>query len=375
MGEAGEIDLATMGQPRHRRRREKKLMSPEEVNERFPQTKYKTWRSSREAEGLPAAGGVTAPATRAGSRAGSIMGETGTIDGGTKHSSETQRPATALEIAQQDHVDAATTTDRPATPDATNGAVDPDRETEKAPDATTPPPNTSILSNGTPSSPPPLNRNASVVTIDEEEDEDDPIRTAAPLEMLAAPGDTCAICLDTLEDDDDVRGLTCGHAFHASCVDPWLTGRRACCPLCKADYYIPKARTDGTIDDGSGGRRGPMMPPQVLMGGRVGFFGRPRILFGGSRGFTQEDALRGGSWAAAPPPRSRRYQDGATQTQDFSAVQGQDSAQANSGWRSRLPSVRMPQFGRRAQTSTGTHGAVEEVGVATPGDLEAGSRR
>jgi predicted component of type VI protein secretion system len=55
-------------------------------------------------------------------------------------------------------------------------------------------------------------------------------------------GDTCAICIDTLEDDDEVRGLTCGHAFHAACIDPWLTTRRASCPLCKADYHVPKPR-------------------------------------------------------------------------------------------------------------------------------------
>ncbi|TKA82242.1 hypothetical protein B0A55_01684, partial [Friedmanniomyces simplex] len=58
------IDLGAIPRP-HRRRREKKLMSMEEVNERFPLTKYKTWCASREAEGLPAAGGVTAPPSRA----------------------------------------------------------------------------------------------------------------------------------------------------------------------------------------------------------------------------------------------------------------------------------------------------------------------
>ncbi|PVH16258.1 uncharacterized protein CXQ87_004130 [Candidozyma duobushaemuli] len=48
---------------------------------------------------------------------------------------------------------------------------------------------------------------------------------------------SCAICLDTYEPDDVVRGLICGHVFHAECVDPWLTRRRACCPICKRDYY------------------------------------------------------------------------------------------------------------------------------------------
>ncbi|BFZ63609.1 hypothetical protein YB2330_004740 [Saitoella coloradoensis] len=53
-------------------------------------------------------------------------------------------------------------------------------------------------------------------------------------------GDNCAICIDTLEDADIIRALPCGHAYHATCLDPWLTMRRASCPLCKRDYYIPK---------------------------------------------------------------------------------------------------------------------------------------
>jgi hypothetical protein len=47
-GENGEpIDMATMPRP-HRRRREKKLMTMDEVNEQFPLMKYKQWKSSRE---------------------------------------------------------------------------------------------------------------------------------------------------------------------------------------------------------------------------------------------------------------------------------------------------------------------------------------
>src|ERR1700758_2292932 len=51
------VDLAAL--PRqHSRRREKKLMTIEEVNEKFPLIKYKTWRSNRAEEGLPTAGGI-----------------------------------------------------------------------------------------------------------------------------------------------------------------------------------------------------------------------------------------------------------------------------------------------------------------------------
>ncbi|KAA8916692.1 hypothetical protein TRICI_001150 [Trichomonascus ciferrii] len=47
--------------------------------------------------------------------------------------------------------------------------------------------------------------------------------------------DTCAICIEDMEDPDPTRILGCNHIFHAECIDTWLTVRRACCPLCKAD--------------------------------------------------------------------------------------------------------------------------------------------
>lgn len=56
--------------------------------------------------------------------------------------------------------------------------------------------------------------------------------------------DICTICFEAMEDDQDVRLLTCGHIFHSECVDPWLTGRRAYCPLCKYDYYVPVPEED-----------------------------------------------------------------------------------------------------------------------------------
>lgn len=51
---------------------------------------------------------------------------------------------------------------------------------------------------------------------------------------------TCAICIEDMVDEELVRGLTCGHIFHAGCIEPWLLTRRACCPLCKHDFYAPK---------------------------------------------------------------------------------------------------------------------------------------
>src|SRR5690348_4185264 len=57
------MDLGAL--PRaQRRRRAKKLMTMEEVNEKFPLKKYKAWRSSRAQEGLPTAGGIATTTSR-----------------------------------------------------------------------------------------------------------------------------------------------------------------------------------------------------------------------------------------------------------------------------------------------------------------------
>lgn len=334
-------------------------MSMEEVNDRFPLTKYKTWRATREAEGLPAAGGVTAPP----SRAASVVDEAGTI--GTKDgraSADTARPATNLEVAQQDHA-VAVGEERPA---ADGGAS----SLEKTSLARADDGNTDMTD---------VQRTDSVGTDDDEED--DPIRTAAPPEMLAAPGDACAICLDTLEDDDDVRGLTCGHAFHAACVDPWMTSRRACCPLCKADYYVPKPRPEEDPMSPTIGRRPrglnlPAPAPAFLGSRGSGSSFRPGFVLAGPR-FFLSTGDHGPARGNQVTPQTEQQQPHRPAQQDPNRYNGRFAR-----W-SPLPlPLGIPWFRNRAQqeqqlqpVQEGEHGAVEEVGTATPSELEAGTRR
>lgn len=308
-------------------------MTMDEVNERFPLTKYKTWRSTRAAEGLPTEGGVTAPP----SRAASIRDEAGVLgsSANARASVESTRHGAAREINPQDYS---------ASPQDHATATNEKQPLEKTGTAT------SVLAGD--------HREHA-----ESDDEDDPIRTATAPEMLSTPGDTCAICLDTLEDDDDIRGLTCGHAFHASCVDPWLTTRRACCPLCKADYYVPKPRSQPEGEDPEAARRGLRSPPPAWLGGSGGRGGRigPRLILAGPR-FLMVEAPRDGHGF---PRFVDRRADASLGAQQSNQETGQDVPT----WRSRLRLGRLPF---RRQDTAAAQG--NEAAPATPGQLEAGAR-
>lgn len=56
-------------------------------------------------------------------------------------------------------------------------------------------------------------------------------------DMRAEDDDLCAICLETYEDGDSLTGLPCRHSFHTECIRPWLSGKSALCPMCKAEAF------------------------------------------------------------------------------------------------------------------------------------------
>jgi hypothetical protein len=362
-GETDPIDLTAMPRP-HRRRREKKLMTMDEVNERFPLTKYKQWKSTRETSGLPPSGGIaTAPQSRAASMK-DVEGVISAKDDGAS----SPRPDTALSMAREDLATVPTSPSPAVVPrksedgKAKERVLDKDIENEK-PITTTAEPTEAV-----PVVPLPTVREHD----SDSDDDDDPIRTATAPEMLVEPGDTCAICLDTLEDDDDVRGLTCGHAFHASCVDPWLTSRRACCPLCKADYYVPKPRPEGEAEQIPGGRgrvglRSPTSPQAVWTSTRGNPFSRSRVIIVANPPGQQSQPIDRFGRLMNRPTRPDR------------ATAGPGAQQLEAGWRSRIPFTR-PQgsaprswFGRGPAAATTTP-ADTTPPQPTPSQLEAGNR-
>jgi hypothetical protein len=224
--------------PAQRRRREKKLLKIEEVNERFPVMTYKAWRAQRERAGLSAEGGV-APQTGVGANGRPFIDNTPPetpTDAVSPLPPQSSSPVlnrtepyidTTIEPAPKTAVSVESISEKSAV--ATS--IDPISENNATSDHLRP-----VIATSS------KHRDSSFSV--DAEDEDDP--SPVPNELLATSGDNCAICIELLEDDDEVRGLTCGHCYHQTCIDPWLTQRRASCPLCKADYYVPKPPPENT---------------------------------------------------------------------------------------------------------------------------------
>lgn len=379
MAEDGEpINMENMPRP-HRRRREKKLMTMDEVNEKFPMVKYKTWVATRAQEGLPTQGGVTAPPSRANSvrDADGIAPE---LPSKERMSTE-ERPTTSVTVTAKPEPQSP----RHQPKESTSSTVAPvvttisEAENRRSTDANLVP---TISESAT------FNKDINRHSQDEEEEDDEHINAALPPECVGTSGDMCAICIDALEDDDDVRGLTCGHAFHAVCVDPWLTSRRACCPLCKADYYTPKPRPpaaepgDGTTANAgaaaqlAGDQRThrmnmPTVPRHTFLGLR-----RPSRMaqYGTSNNESRTSRSQRNTGRRQRTDRPRPRQEAAIVTPTISQAEYRPERTEPGGlfqsFRAAFPAFRRPRGQQDGQAAPGTNPS-----ATSPSDLEAGVAR
>jgi len=369
MNEDGEpINMENMPRP-HRRRREKKLMTMDEVNEKFPMMKYKSWVATRVQEGLPTRGGISSP-----SRPGSLRDADGVAPELTPKESMSaeERPTTSAAVNSEKQGP------NHATKESTSSTVNQAGRTST--DARLVP---TISESAT------LSKDPNRASHDDDDEDDEHINAALPTECMGTSGDTCAICIDTLEDDDDVRGLTCGHAFHAVCLDPWLTSRRACCPLCKADYYTPKPRPHAN-ETGDAATMGVVT---VTLPGdrrdRMNLPGRPRHAFFGFGRADRSATHASSNQASGRRSSSRADRSSSNRRGLFGVFNNQDRAAAPSLSPRAVPASgneqTQPQAERQAGRLAAFRSALPSFGLGggrrqsgpnavTPSNLEAGTR-
>ncbi|KAK1416101.1 hypothetical protein QVD17_31889 [Tagetes erecta] len=46
----------------------------------------------------------------------------------------------------------------------------------------------------------------------------------------------CVVCLNSFNDGEQVRKLTCHHVFHKECFDGWIERMNFKCPLCRSSF-------------------------------------------------------------------------------------------------------------------------------------------
>ncbi|CCG84357.1 protein of unknown function [Taphrina deformans PYCC 5710] len=268
-GLAMGADGVAMGNIHHgRRRREKKLMTMEEVQSQFPLMTYKSWRAQRERQGLSTEGGVQAVGQEEAQNAREMLtGQVQPSRAASIRTVRTQRAGSMHSIEPVDTIGSGvyelgqdgaqkmpkddqdiTEVEKPIAKSTPSKRTSTMVEREmKEPDS--PHSRTSINSTRPKDISEPANGEEESAEQSGEADAGVDEAEIAHLPEDIGSGDTCAICIDTLEEDDEIRGLTCGHAFHSSCVDVWLTTRRAICPLCKKDYWVRKPPAAGATDD------------------------------------------------------------------------------------------------------------------------------
>ncbi|CAH8391919.1 unnamed protein product [Eruca vesicaria subsp. sativa] len=72
-------------------------------------------------------------------------------------------------------------------------------------------------------------------------------------------GNECPVCLSVFADGEEIRQLSaCKHAFHVSCIEPWLKDHLNC-PICRAGVAVKQTEANvnvnGNVNRSGGGNR------------------------------------------------------------------------------------------------------------------------
>ena len=272
---------ATLANTR-RARLERKLITLEDLNRRFPVQKYKEWIADRKRAGLSTEGGISLSAAQehhvqvqemeekdeekainennesTTQQPESKQPEREELDKEQPENEQPENEQPESECSHNDHqvinsdddnteTSMAVTEEEQQQQSALNPIIEQPEETSQNSECMEQPKDLTEENDNEDSS------HTAEIAIDDESQIVKPLNTLDPSTsyqnnaLTTESGDACAICLDSIELEDDIRGLTCGHVFHDDCIKRWLTTRKALCPLCKQDYWVVPAHLRRTL--------------------------------------------------------------------------------------------------------------------------------
>ncbi|XP_058079873.1 E3 ubiquitin-protein ligase RHA2A-like [Magnolia sinica] len=60
----------------------------------------------------------------------------------------------------------------------------------------------------------------------------------------------CVVCLNKIEEGEEIRELRCEHLFHRACLDQWIGYRHGTCPICRGSLPLKiVARMGGSNEE------------------------------------------------------------------------------------------------------------------------------
>ncbi len=67
------------------------------------------------------------------------------------------------------------------------------------------------------------------------------------VQVLSGNLNACSICLDVMEESEDLFTASCLHVFHRECLDPWKR-KEGTCPICRTRIQpVVRSRTTAVM--------------------------------------------------------------------------------------------------------------------------------
>ncbi|KAI4305310.1 hypothetical protein L6164_028682 [Bauhinia variegata] len=72
--------------------------------------------------------------------------------------------------------------------------------------------------------------------------------SVSAMSLYAESSSECCICLSVFQEEEKLKVLPCGHAYHSECLEKWICANPSC-PLCRASLVQLNSLGKSTISN------------------------------------------------------------------------------------------------------------------------------